>query len=119
MARNRGDRWVLAVVLAALAAMLAVLGLRLLPAAPLAALAPAASVPAPSGGTLEGGLVNINTADAETLMGLPGIGEVKAAAIIAYREEHGPFQYPEELLNVSGIGEGILEDLLDYVTTGG
>ncbi len=118
MALNRGEKGAVAAVLAALAAMLVIFGLRSLPGRPLAALAPEA-VPTAGGETIEGGLVDINTAGAEALMSLPGIGEAKAAAIIAYREEHGPFRYPEELLNVKGIGESILEGLLDYVTTGG
>ena len=60
--------------------------------------------------------INLNTADEAELMLLPNIGEVRAAAIVAYREEHGPFTYVEELLQVKGIGEGILEDIMDYVT---
>ena len=63
--------------------------------------------------------VNINTADMETLMTLPGIGEVRARAIIEYRESEGPFRYPEELVYVPGIGEGTLEGLLPLITTGG
>ena len=55
--------------------------------------------------------VNINTADAQTLDQLPGIGEVLAGRIIAYREEHGPFETVEELLEVSGIGEAKLAEL--------
>ncbi len=118
MGLSGGEKSALAAVLLALAVMLGVFGLRSLRAEPLAAIPPAAAS-APAEAAPEGGLIDINTADAETLMDLPGIGEVKAAAIIAYREENGPFRYPEELLNVKGIGEGILEGLLDYVTTGG
>lgn len=50
--------------------------------------------------------VNINTADAETLMTLPGIGETRAADIIAYRQANGPFRMVEQLTDVPGIGEG-------------
>ena len=50
-------------------------------------------------------------------MTLPGIGEQRAADIIAYRQANGPFRFPEELTDVPGIGEGILEGLIDYVTT--
>lgn len=64
------------------------------------------------------GTVNINTAGLEELDTLPGIGPVKAAAIIAWREEHGPFRYPEQLLEVSGIGEKTLEGLIDLIRTG-
>ena len=60
--------------------------------------------------------VNINTADAEELMTLPGIGETRAADIIAYRQANGPFRMVEQLTDVPGIGEGILSGLIDYVT---
>ena len=65
---------------------------------------------------LEGEKININTASALDLERLPGIGEKRAQDIVAYREEHGPFQSIEELDNVSGIGTGILSGLRDYVT---
>ena len=65
------------------------------------------------------GRVNINTAGLEELMTLPGIGEVRARAILDDREANGPFVYPEELTRVKGIGEGILAGLLDQITTGG
>ena len=61
-------------------------------------------------------VVDINSADSQTLQTLPGIGPKRAESIIAYREEHGPFRIPEEITNVSGIGEGILEQIIDYIT---
>ncbi len=69
-------------------------------------------------GTAEtaGGKVNINTAGADELMSLNGIGEVKAAAIVAYREEHGFFQSTEEIMEVSGIGEGTYDKIKEEIT---
>ena len=61
-------------------------------------------------------LVDLNTAEAEKLATLPGIGEGLAKRIVAYRMEHGPFEGPEGLLEVSGIGEKKLEELRDYIT---
>jgi competence protein ComEA len=60
-------------------------------------------------------LVNVNTAAPEELETLPGIGEVLAAAIVAYREEHGPFTSVDQLLDVSGIGEVTLEEIRELV----
>ena len=59
--------------------------------------------------------VNINTADWEQLMTLPGIGEAKARAIVRYRMDFGPFQSLEQLKQVKGIGDGILEDIRGLV----
>ena len=54
--------------------------------------------------------VNINTADAKTLSSeLTGIGQSKAEAIVAYREQHGPYRQIEDLANVKGIGMGTVE----------
>ena len=63
-------------------------------------------------------MVNINSADAQTLMTLPGIGETKAAAILSYRSLHGPFTSLDELLNVPGIGHAILDDIRSLITLG-
>jgi competence protein ComEA len=64
------------------------------------------------------GKVNINTADAAALMTLPGIGEAKADAILAYREEHGSFQTIDELKQISGIKDGVFNKIKDYITVG-
>ena len=55
----------------------------------------------------------LNTGDAAALDALPGIGTVLSERIVAYREEHGAFVYPEELRNVKGIGEKRLQAILD------
>lgn len=55
------------------------------------------------------GDINVNTADLETLMTLPGVGEVIGQRIIETREAVGRFSYPEDLLLVPGIGEKRLE----------
>jgi len=49
--------------------------------------------------------ININTASAEELAQLKGIGPSHAAKIVAYREKNGPFKMPEDLMQVSGIGQ--------------
>lgn len=59
--------------------------------------------------------VNINTATAEELEALPGIGPAIAERIVTYREEHGGFYDVTELTEVSGIGEKTLQNLLPYV----
>jgi len=74
-----------------------------------------------SGGASEsveaaGGPVNINTATAEELETLPGIGEVTAQRIIDYREANGPFETVEDIQNVSGIGPKTLEGMRDLIT---
>ena len=62
------------------------------------------------------GKININTADSETLQELSGIGEVKAKAIVSYRETHGNFASVDELLEVKGIGEALLKRNRDKLT---
>ena len=67
-------------------------------------------------GMLEGEVLDLNTASQADLTRLPGIGEKKATAILAWREEHGPFQVVEDVMSVDGIGEKILADIRPYVT---
>lgn len=64
------------------------------------------------------GLVDINRADVSRLCTLPGIGESRAADIIAYREEQGPFSSVEELRKVECITESIYDKLADKITVG-
>lgn len=63
-------------------------------------------------------MVDINTADAAMLEMLPGIGATKAAAIVAYRDENGPFSTVADLGMVKGIGEATVEKLKDKITVG-
>ena len=62
--------------------------------------------------------LNLNTATAEQLATLPGIGKTLAQRIIAYREEYGEFVSIEELESVRGIGQKTLENLREFVTVG-
>lgn len=86
-----------------------------LPLAPEAAAAPpsapaSASAPAPQ--------VDINTADAASLMSVPGIGKSLAQRIVDYRQKNGAFARVDDLLKVQGIGEKSLEKLRPYLTAG-
>lgn len=60
--------------------------------------------------------VNINTASAQCLETLPGIGSVRADSIVAHREQEGPFGSPEAITDVSGIGDGIYRRIADMIT---
>ena len=61
-------------------------------------------------------LININTADSETLQKIPGVGPSTAEKIISYRLSHGRFSSIEELTNISGIGAKTLEKMKGYIT---
>lgn len=67
-------------------------------------------------GTKADGKVDINRADQDTLTTISGIGPSRAAAIIAYREENGPFKKTEDITNVSGIGESTYQRIKDKIT---
>lgn len=62
--------------------------------------------------------ININTATAQELEALPGIGPALSQAIVAYRDEHGAFTRAEDLLNVKGIGEAKLDAIREEITLG-
>ena len=61
------------------------------------------------------GLVHVNRAVAADLEQLPGVGPVLAERIAAFREDHGPFSAPEDLLGVPGIGEAKLAAMRDLI----
>ena len=75
-----------------------------------------ASASAAEGG---GGLIDLNTAGARELESLPGIGQSLAGAIVAYREENGPFTAVDDVDNVPGIGPKTLDAIRPLVTVSG
>jgi len=86
---------------------------------PVAYAAPARSAGKPSASSAideKSPPIDVNTADADKLTTLPGIGKAIAQRIIDYRKEHGPFKKVEELLNVRGIGDRSLARIKDRVT---
>lgn len=90
-----------------------------------AAMAPNAGTPSPglaavSGPNTGGGAakININTATADELDTLPGVGPVTAARIIEFREQHGPYRSIDDLIHVQGISTRTVEGFRDLVTTG-
>ena len=62
-----------------------------------------------------GGKINLNTATMDQLMEIPGVGEAKAKAILAYREENGGFSSIEEVMNIEGIKEGVFSKMKEYI----
>ena len=60
--------------------------------------------------------ISLNKATKEQLLSLPGIGESKANAIVAYRTEHGSFQKIEDIMNISGIKNGVFDKIKDKIT---
>jgi comEA protein len=65
------------------------------------------------------GVVNLNTANAEQLQMLPGVGEKKAAAIIEVRSSKGGFKTVDEIVEVKGVGDALLERLKPHLTLSG
>jgi competence protein ComEA len=63
--------------------------------------------------------VNLNTATVTELLQLPRVGPKTAQRIVAFREAHGPFQRPEDLMNVKGIGEKTFQRLRPHITVAG
>ncbi|MFT3653942.1 ComE operon protein 1 [Bacillus sp. B01(2024)] len=72
--------------------------------------------PKTAAGEKEDAPVNINTATLDELQAISGVGQRKAEAIIAYREENGRFQTAEDLMNVSGFGEKSFERIKTSIT---
>ena len=66
-------------------------------------------------GLTDEGLVNVNTADMDTLMTVDGIGEKTAQKIMMYREINGPFETVEDLMQIPGLGEARFEKIRRYV----
>ncbi|HEX9594012.1 MAG TPA: helix-hairpin-helix domain-containing protein [bacterium] len=60
--------------------------------------------------------ININTAPAEELQELPGIGPVLAERVVQYRQEHGPFKNVDQIKEVKGVGEALFEKVKDRLT---
>ncbi len=69
-------------------------------------------------GASQGPLTNVNTAGAEELEALPGIGEVRAGRIIASRQQDGPFASVDELLERELIPDSVFDEIVDLVTVG-
>ena len=63
----------------------------------------------------KGTAVNINTAGIEELMTIPGVGESKAESIIEYRQKNGNFKCKEDIMNITGIKEGVFSKISDYI----
>jgi len=80
---------------------------------------PTETAPAAPDDNANGGVVNINTADAVQLALLPRIGVKTAQRIVDYRTEHGPFAKTSDLMQVKGIGDKSFQNLSSYLTVSG
>jgi comEA protein len=85
-----------------------------LPLAPLSATT-TGLLPGPQGGSDQPGRVNLNSASASALDALPGIGPARAASIVQYRAQHGPFQSVDELGRVPGMGAAAVARVREHV----
>lgn len=83
-----------------------------------AGVSPSGAGAAGSGPAPDGAAIDVNTADAALLESLPGVGPATAAAIIAHRDQRGPFATVDQLLDVRGIGPAKLAALRDLVVAG-
>jgi competence protein ComEA len=71
-----------------------------------------------SGKLAPGEKININTASADELARLPGIGSARSQAIVDYRNQNGEFKSPEDIMKVKGIKSGEFSKIKDYIKTG-
>ena len=88
------------------------------PAAPAAQTSPLPPTYAQTGGDappLPDGKIDVNSANADSLETLPGIGPARARAIVEHRQANGPFAGVDDLTEVRGIGEGILDSIRDLI----
>ncbi len=76
---------------------------------------PLTTTPSP---TSDSRRIDINTASAQLLDSLPGVGPTRASAIVRYREEHGDYCSTEQVMQVEGIGQGIYGQIRDLITVG-
>lgn len=109
--RMWGEGWLMAVALAALLAFCLAMGLSRQPQT--VSVLPVHAVSEEALARVE--MVNINTADAEELAKLPGIGSVLAERIVDYRAENGNFASIEQIMDVPGVGEGKFAVLREWI----
>ena len=70
------------------------------------------------GGFAWAGTIDVNTADAQQLTSINGIGPAKAQSIVEYRQANGPFEHLDDLVRVNGIGAKLLERLKPQLSLG-